>query len=137
MRMAYSYRVFNSIDEVDLGSWQRVRSACGEPLFMDPRLIAATELSMGQSCKFWHVIVDDERGVPVACATLTAITVDVADFADPRLATLIRRLPDLLSRLRNLKVLLCGLPVSAGQNNLALVPGSAGSEILPVLDRAI
>jgi peptidoglycan biosynthesis/recognition FemAB-like protein len=135
--MAYTYRLFNSIDEVDLTSWQCVRSACGERLFMDPRLIAATELGMGQSCKFWHVIVDDEQGRPVACASLTAITIDMADFADPRLATLVRRLPGVFARLRNLKVLLCGLPVSAGQNNLALVRRSASHEILSVLDRAI
>jgi predicted N-acyltransferase len=132
--MAYSYRLFNSIADVDRDSWERVRSACGRPFFMDPRLIVAAEIGMGQTCEFWHVIVDADDG-PVACTCFTAIKLDAADFADRRLAALMRRLPGVFSRLRNLKMLMCGLPVSAGQHNLMLVPGAAGAEIIPLLDQ--
>jgi hypothetical protein len=104
---------------------------------MDPRFIAATELSMGSTCRFWHVIVDDEQGRAVACASLTAITLDVTDFADPRLAGVLRRLPAALTPLRHLKVLMCGLPVSAGQTGLARVPGADAADVLSALDDAV
>ena len=39
--VAYSYRIFNSIEHVDLTEWQRVRSACDGSIVMDPRFIAA------------------------------------------------------------------------------------------------
>ena len=58
--MPYSYRVFDSIDEVDLTAWQRVRSESGTSIFMDPRFIACVESSMKQSCRFWYVIIYDE-----------------------------------------------------------------------------
>src|SRR4029077_14129981 len=94
-------------------------------------------LSMKQSCRFWHVIIYDDDDRPVACASLTAMTVDLADFADPRLASLIRRLPGVLSRFRNLKVFFCGLPGSPAEKALAVALPHASRQILSVLDRAI
>ena len=44
--MAFSYRIFNSIEHVDVTAWQRVRSACNGSIVMDPRFIAAVEVSM-------------------------------------------------------------------------------------------
>jgi hypothetical protein len=44
--MPYTNRVFNSIDEVDLTAWERVRSESGGSIFMDPRFIASVENSM-------------------------------------------------------------------------------------------
>jgi hypothetical protein len=61
-------------------------------------------------CRFWYVIVYDGNGRPAACACLTAMTIDLADLADPRLAWIIRRMPQLLSRFRKLKLFICGLP---------------------------
>jgi hypothetical protein len=81
--MAYTYQLFNSIDEVDLTSWQRVRSACGDEIAMDPRFIAAVETSMRQSCRFWYIVVYDEKGLYVACASLSTLTINLANFAHP------------------------------------------------------
>jgi predicted N-acyltransferase len=135
--MLYTYRVFDSIDEVDLAAWERVRSKCGGSIFMDPRFIAAVETSMKQSCRFWYVIVYDDNSRPAACACLTAMTIDLADLADPRLAWIIRHVPKLLSRFRNLKLFICGLPGSPGEKGLALTSTSSSSQILLVLDAAI
>ena len=121
--MASTYRVVDSIDRVDLAAWERVRSACGSPIFMDPRFISAVETSMKQSCRFWYVIVYDDNSRPVACAGLAAMTIDLTDFADPRLAWIIRRGPKILSRFRKLKVLFCSWPGSPGENGTGRRPG--------------
>lgn len=134
--MPYTYRIFDSIDDVDLASWERVRSESASSIFTDPRFIAAAEAGMKQSCRFWFVVVYDD-GRPVACACLTAMTIDLADLADPRLAWIIRRVPGMLSRLRKLKVMMCGLPGSPGEKCLALTPTNVSAQVLSQLDAAI
>jgi len=128
----YTCRVFDSIDEVDLDAWQRVCTESGASIFMDPRFIAAVETSMKQDCRFWYVIVDGDDGRPAACACLTAMTIDLLDFTDPRVAWVIRHGPKMLSRLRHLKVLFCSLPGSPGEKSLAFAPAAAS--VLPALD---
>ena len=39
--MSYSYRVFDSIDEVDRIAWQRVCVESSASIFMDARFVAA------------------------------------------------------------------------------------------------
>jgi predicted N-acyltransferase len=132
--MPYTFRVFNSIDEVDLSAWQRVCSESSASVFMDPRFIAAVETSMKQTCRFWYVIIYHDDGRPVACAGLTAMTIDLADFSNPRLAWLIRHAPRALARFRKLKALFCSLPGSPGEKSLALASTDASPKILAVLD---
>lgn len=130
--MPYSYRVFDSIDEVDLSAWRQVRSEAGASIFMDPRFIAGVESSMKQTCRFWYVIIyHDAR--PVACAGLAGMTIDLAELADRRMAWLIRRIPG-LSRLHQLKVLFCSLPGSPGEKSLALTQTTESARVLPILD---
>jgi peptidoglycan biosynthesis/recognition FemAB-like protein len=134
--MPYTHRIFESIADVDLPAWQRVCREAAAPIFLDPRFVAAAEAGMQQSCRFWHVIVYDD-GRPVACASLTGMTLDLADLADPRLGWLIRHAPGVLSRFRKLKVMMCGLPGSPGEKCLALVPAADGAQALSRLDAAI
>jgi hypothetical protein len=136
-RMPYSYRVFDSIDHVDLSSWERVRSGSGGSIFMDPRFIAAAETSMKPLCRFWHTIVNDGDGRPVACACITSMTIDLVDLADPRLAWIIRRAPGVLSRFRKLKVMMCGLPGAPAEKSLAMASTSDSARILALLDQVI
>ena len=132
--MAYSFRLFNSIEHVDLTEWQRVRSACDGSIVMDPRFIVAVESSFKQVDKFWYVVVYDEGGVPVAFTSVSAMTMDLVDFADPGLARIIRLMPLLFSRLRHLRLLICGLPIGTGLHTLGLAQRSASPQILAVLD---
>jgi hypothetical protein len=81
--MGFSYRLFNSMGDVDLADWQRVSFECGNSIFMDPRFIAAVEIGMRESCRFWHIIIYDEMRLPVACASLSAISLDLAHIAPP------------------------------------------------------
>jgi hypothetical protein len=135
--MPYTYRLFDSIGEVDLAAWERVRSECGASVFMDPRFIAVVESSMKENCRFWYVIVYDHTSRPTACVCLTTMTIDLADLADPRLASVIRRMPKMLSRFRKLKVMTCGLPGSPGEKSVALTLTDASPEILSLLDEVI
>ncbi len=135
--MAYSYRIFDSIEHVDVTEWQQVRSACKGSIFMDPHFIASVEVSMKQVDKFWYIVVYDESGAPAACTSASAMVMDLTDFADPDLARLIRFTPLRFSRLRRLKLLIGGLPVGTGHHTLALAQRSASSQILPILDRVI
>lgn len=135
--MAYTYRLFNSIDEVDLADWERVQSACADPVFMDRRFVAAVEVSMRQSCSFRHVIVYDENNRPVACACLSARTLDLADIADPRFASMIKRLSGMAPWLRFGRVLTCGLPISVGKSSLALASWHDCRQLLSMLDGVI
>jgi predicted N-acyltransferase len=132
--MPYSCRVFDSIGQVELTAWERVRSQCGGSIFMDPRFIAGLETSMKQMCRFWYVLVYEDSNRPVACAGLAAMTVDLTDFADRRLAWIIKQAPKWLSRFRRLKVLFCGLPGSPGDKSLMLTSPDASPQILSMLD---
>jgi len=99
--VAYSWRIFNSIEHTDVTEWQRVRSASDASIATDPRFLAAVEISMKQVEKFWYVVLYDENGAPVACTSVSAMTVDLVDFADPALARIIRLTPLKFSRLRH------------------------------------
>lgn len=132
--MAYTHRLFDSIDAVDLTDWQQVRSAGADSIFSDPRFMAAVETGMRQLYRFWYIIVYDD-GRPVACTSLAAITADLADFADPGLARIIRHVPPAFTKLRRLKLLICGLPVGTGHHTLALTQRATSREVLAVLDR--
>jgi Peptidogalycan biosysnthesis/recognition len=136
-RMGLSYRLFSSISDVDLANWQSVTNECGNSIFMDPRFIAAVEVGMQESCRFWHIIIYDETSLPVACASLSTISLDLAHVSPPPMASIMRRLPPVISNLRHVKILLCGLPISAGQNNLAIVSPHHYRQALSVLDAAI
>lgn len=132
--MSLTCRLYHSISDVNLPHWQRILSECGGSTFMDPRFVAAAEAGMGESCSFRHAIVYDAAGVPVACASLSAMSIDLAYLVDPGAAWVLGRLPQRLSGLRHLKVLFCGLPISAGQKNLALAPHAPSRQVLAALD---
>jgi Acetyltransferase (GNAT) domain len=135
--VAYSYRIFDSIEHVDLTEWQRIQVSSDGAIFTDPRFIAAVEASMNKVEKFWYIIIYDEDGTPVACTSASTMTVDITDLADPGFARIIRHTPLLSSRLRHWKLLIAGLPVGTGHNTLALTQRSASVRVLPVLDKVI
>ena len=134
--MAYSHRIFNSVEQVDLTEWQRVASACNGSIVMNPRFLAAVESSIKDVRNYWYVILYDESGA-VGCTSACAMTIDLADYADPGLVRIIGHIPWLSSRLRHLKVLICGLPIGTGNHTLGLAQPSASPGILPFLDAII
>jgi predicted N-acyltransferase len=132
-----SCRLFNSIDEVDPADWERVQFASTEPIFMDRRFIGAVEASMRQSCSFWHAIIYDEETLPIGCACLSASTIDLANLAHPRFASIVKRLSRMMPWLRYARVLTCGLPVSTGKSSLTLASRPRSRQLLSTLDEAV
>jgi predicted N-acyltransferase len=131
--MSYRSKVFQSIDEIDLAAWHEVCSQGRASIFMDPRFIAGVESSMKRSCRFWYVIIYRDDGRPVACAGLAALTIDLAELADPRLSWILRHMP-VLSRFQKLNILFCSLPGSPGEKSLAWTPAGESQPILAALD---
>jgi hypothetical protein len=135
--VAFSYRIFDSIAKVDLPGWQRVRVRSDASIFTDPRFIAAVEGGMRPVEKYWHIIIDDEGGAPVACASASTMTLTFANLAEPRLVRIIRHIPWVSSRLQCLKLLIGGLPIGTGHHAITCAPDADAAQILPVLDRVI
>ena len=130
----FTCKVFNSIDDVDLEAWRRVCAEAGASVFLDPRFIAAVETGMKPDCRFWYAIVYSGDGRPAACACLTATFINLLDFTDPRVAWIIRRGPNFLSRFKRLKVLFCSLPGSPGEKSIAFASKAASAPALAALD---
>jgi hypothetical protein len=129
--------LFNSIHDVEPTQWDGIRSACNGSIFMDVRFIAAVEMSMKQIDRFWYIVVYDDRGTPVACTCASVMSADLADLVPPKIGGLIRQVPAIFSRLRHLKLLICGLPVGTGHHVLALAEPAATATILSVIEGII
>jgi hypothetical protein len=87
--------------------------------------------------RFWYIVVFDDTGEPAACATVSAMTVDLFGFADPALVRIIRATPLNFSRLRRAQLLIGGLPIGTGQHTLAFAQRSDRASVLSVLDKVI
>jgi hypothetical protein len=131
--MPYSCRVFDSFAAVDIADWNLIRAQCEASVFTDPRFINAVEIGMTPGCEFFYLIVYD-RDTPVACAGLTRMTIDLADFTEPRIGWIVRHVPFVFSRFRKLKVLFCSLPGSPGDKSLLLTPSADRSQTMAALD---
>ena len=131
--MPYTCRVFNSVADIDRAAWEQVCLVSGAPVFMDLRFVAAVEASMQPCCRFWYLIVDDDDGRPISCAGLHAMTIDLTDFADPRLTKIIKWMPG-MSKFRRLKALFCSLPGTPGDRSIALTPAANSAQVLALVD---
>ena len=119
--MSLTITAVESIDEVDVTAWESLRRFESD-LFMDRRFIRAVERTMSAATRFWHLIVRDEQGMPVAAASCCLFKAQIALLADSstrKYAEFAHRwIPGGLT----LPIMMCGLPVSAGQSHLRLHP---------------
>ena len=72
--MAYSYRIFDSIEQVDLTGWQRVRASFQCIDIHGSTLHRSGGGRHGAVEKYWYIVIDDEGGAPVACTSASAMT---------------------------------------------------------------
>ncbi len=128
----YTARIANSASEIDRADWRQICDGTASPIFMDLRFIEAVESALKPACRFWFVTVY-AGAEPVACAALTAMTVDFTDFGDPRITWLVKYNP-LLRRFRNMKVLFCSLPGSPGDRGIAFSPAADNARVLALVD---
>jgi predicted N-acyltransferase len=130
----YGVEVYDSIRQVDLGEWNSLRDATSDP-FMDPRFIEAVEIGFAKACRFRHGIVRDSQGRPMAIACLSSYSIGGASLAKGRLQKVLAGLERAAPWFFRSKLILCGLPVSAGQSHLRFAPEADRAEVLRHIDR--
>ena len=132
--LACQHSVYESIREVDASEWNSVRIASEDP-FMDPGFIEAVENSMGNVCRFRHVIFRDKSGRPLAAACLSSYTVDGAALAEGSAKKILAAIGRVAPRLLRNTMVMCGLPISTGDSHLRFAPDADRASVLAILDR--
>ena len=128
--------VYRSIRDADWEEWNRLRDPKSD-LFMDPRYILAVENSMRSVCNFRHVLIRDEMNQPAAAACLCSYTIDgavLAEGATKKVAAVINRVAPILLQV---KLMICGLPVSCAASNLRFAPQADRADCLRQIDQVV
>ncbi len=129
--MPYTCEICPSLDQLDLASWNTL--ADDGDLFMDARFMRAVDRGQCSPGKLWWLIVRDAAQRPVAIACLSLLAIDIAMLSGRvvgKIGTSVRRL--FPSALRY-QAILCGLPVSAGQNHLKIAHGTDSAAVLHLI----
>ncbi|QLE46264.1 GNAT family N-acetyltransferase (plasmid) [Nostoc sp. C052] len=114
----YSYKLYNSILDVDLYDWKQVCQTSYSNTYMDIRFLVTIEKTMMDFSKFWYVIFYDQNGNPCACTSLSTFKTDLGVVASKGIKEFITHVRQLLPSFLYLNVLFCGLPISIGKNHL-------------------
>jgi hypothetical protein len=130
----YNFEVYDSIRQADWGEWNSLRDAASDP-FMDPRFIEAVENALGNDCRFRHVVVRDAQRRPMAIACLSSYSIGGASLAKGPLRKVMAALERAVPWVFRSKLILGGLPISAGQSHLRFAPEADRAAVLRCLDR--
>ncbi|MDB5305860.1 MAG: hypothetical protein JWO38_62 [Gemmataceae bacterium] len=125
--------VYEAIDQVPPGVWE---AACGATpsCFTDRDFLRAVEGGLPADARVYHAIVADDAGRPAAGASLCLLPIDVLLLAGPlarRAAGWCRRV---FPRFGRLRLMCCGLPVSAGQSQVGFAAGADRGRAVGRLD---
>lgn len=118
-----------------LYDWLLVSERYDDP-YVDPRMVAAVQETVAEGRRFHNVIVYDADDIPVAVACFFAERADFLLMAPPgvrRFAARVRRVRKMFFRF---PMLFCGMPASAGWNQLRVRPGADIAQVAKTLDRA-
>ena len=128
----YSHSIYQSIHEVNWDEWNCLRDASRD-VFMDPQFIAAIENSL-TDCRYRHVVVRDGNGRPMATACLSSFVLDGVSLAQGASRKVLELVSRVVPRLVRSKLILCGLPVSAGQSHVRFAPDADRETALRIID---
>jgi hypothetical protein len=128
----YTFDVYDSIRGVNPEEWNSLREP--DDLFMDPRFIEAVENAMGRECRFRHVVVRDAGGRPMATACLSSFVIGGASLAQGMAGKILATLERIAPWAIRSKLILCGLPVSAGQSHVRFAPDADREAALRIVD---
>jgi predicted N-acyltransferase len=131
--MTSAYQLYETIDQVPLDDWREASQEESHG-FMDPNFLRSVEKGMEGQARIFHVLIREEDGRPGACASLSLMPIDPLMLAGPRVQKWASWPRKLAPNLGKLKVLLCGLPFSAGQSHLAFAPGADRARAVLLLD---
>ncbi|MBE8966707.1 GNAT family N-acetyltransferase [Nostocales cyanobacterium LEGE 12452] len=130
----YSYKLYNSIIDVDLDDWKQVCQTSDSNIYMDIRLLLIIEKTMADFGKFWYIIFYDQNCNPSACTSLSTFKTDLGVVAGKGTKEFITHVRQLLPSFLYLNVLFCGLPISIGKNHLIFEKNANQQLIIKLLD---
>src|SRR6185437_2741104 len=131
--MTLSYQIYETIDQVPVDDWREASQEDSHG-FMDPNFLRAVERGLEGQARIYHVLIHEEGGKPVACASLSLMPVDLLLLAGPRVQKAVGWVRKLAPNLGKVNVLMCGLPFSAGQSHLAFAPDADRARAVLLLD---
>jgi predicted N-acyltransferase len=129
----YGFDVYDSIRRVDWGEWNSLRDERSDP-FMDPRFIVAVENSMADQCRFRHIVVRDAQRRPMATVCLSSFVIGGAATAKGAAGKFLGLVQRAIPWINRSKLILCGLPVSAGQSHVRFSPDADREAALRIID---
>jgi len=129
------YVVFEQFTGSLRNDWESVSDWFDDP-YIDPRMVEAVQRTMATGRRFWNVIVYDDDDRPVAVACFYTERTDFLMMASPR----VRRFAEHVRRMRyhffRFPLLFCGLPASAGWNQLRVLPRADATAALAAIEQA-
>jgi predicted N-acyltransferase len=134
--MTYQTTIYDAVEAIPAEEWDTLCGPAAE-VFMDRRALAAVERSMAAEGKFHYLIVRDSAGQPMACAAVSLYRIDGAVLASGVLTKFVHGVRRLWNNYLRMKILFCGLPVSAGQKSLLLHPAADAASMAAELDRVL
>ncbi len=120
--MTRDYVLHETIDTVPVTEWNEVCQARAD-CFMDPRFLRPSSAAQPEGSRIFHVMIYED-GTPAACASLCLYPVDLLLLASQTVRDRVGWIRKLLPRFGQTKILMCGLPFSAGQSHLVFAPGA-------------
>ena len=134
--MKYQTTIYDSVEAIAAADWDALCDEAGE-VFMDRRVLAAVERSMAADGKFQFLILRDEAGQAMACAAVSLYRIDGSVLASGALKKFVHAVRRVWNGYLRMKILFCGLPVSAGQKSLILYPAADAKAVAAELDRVL
>lgn len=131
--MPYSRQLYDSIDEVDVEEWRTVSRWSGN-LYLDPRFLKAVEKSFSADSRFWYVVFRDDHGRVVAATCFTRYLVDLSLHTPKLVQNVAGKVRCFWSRFLKYRMLLCGIPVSTCDCQLAIAEDADLDAVLAGLD---
>jgi hypothetical protein len=104
---------------------------------MDPHFLRAIEKTLPDQARVFHTLIYEEDGTPGACASLCLYPIDLLLLAGPGVKKYVGWTRKFFPRLGQTKILMCGLPFSAGQSHLVFAPGCDRRRALKLLDQLL
>jgi predicted N-acyltransferase len=134
--MTREYDLFTTIEQVPLQEWNalcQARPSC----YMGPHFLRAIETTLPDQARVFHTLIYEADGTPGACASLCLYPVDLLLLAGPGVRDRVTWIRKLIPRFGQTKILMCGLPFSAGQSHLAFAAGCDRPRALKLLDQLL
>lgn len=134
MPAGYAYDLAERVADVDDETWQAICCSAGNHPYLGLGFLRAVELSFAHEAKFWYAIFRDDAGRPIACTCFSRYLVDGALMAPLIVQRVLGGIRTVWSSFLKYKILLCGVPVSTCNNQLAIAEGADTERLAQSLD---